>query len=200
MNGLLEEQQRQNLFIRVLLHRLCAFVTIIIVALSVCWMDYKAWVAWIVLAIMFFLEFLFAYKYLTIRKKASFWPIANLFELKYTGTEYPRLPLLLEAIVLTFLCIISGGINSPFLSLFTIFSVLGLYILDRRSPLLAVIDIVALWACFFLIVLFSELLVVKYQTNLISFHFTTEALLESHPWIFLLIIVYSIAMSRSVSE
>jgi hypothetical protein len=143
---------------------------------------------------MFFLELFFVWKYSPIRKKASFRPIANLFKLRDTVTEYPWLPLLLEATALTFLCIISGGINSPFLSLFAIFSVLGLYVLGRRSPLLAAIDIIVLCFCF-LLILVCGLLVVKYQTNLISFHFTTEALLKSHPWYSLLIMIYSVAMS-----
>ncbi len=197
MDGLLEKQQRQNLLIRILLHRACAIITIIIVALSIFCIDSKAYVAWIVLAIMFIAELYFVWKYSPIREKAPFViPIANLFELRDTVTEYPQLPLFLEAIALTILCIISGGINSPFLSLFAIFSVLGLYVLYRRNLLLAARDIIALCFCF-LLILVCGLLVVKYEAfKAFSLSYlTTEALLESHPWIFLLIIVYSIAMS-----
>ena len=194
MNGLLEKQQRQNLFIRILLHRACASITIIVVALSVLCIDYKAYVAWGVLVLMLLFEFFFVCKYSPIRKKALLRPIANLFELKDTVTEYPRFPLLLEAIALTFLCTISGGINSPFLSLFAIFSVLGLYVLGRRSPLLAAVDIFVLCLCF-LLILGGEFLLVKYKAFFLSYYLTTEALLERHPIIFLLIIVYSIIMS-----
>lgn len=206
MDGLLEKQQRQNLLIRILLHRACAIATIIIVAISIFLIDPKAHVALAVLAIMFVVEIYFLLgKYSRIRKEAPFKLAINLFELKLkhvgkekegderSALEYPPLPLFLEAIVLTILCIISGGTNSPFLSLFAIFSVLGLYVLDRRNPLSAAVDIIVLCFCF-LLISGGELLLVEYKAFFLSY-LTTETLLESHPWIFLLIIVYSVAMS-----
>lgn len=163
MDGLLEEQQRQKLLIRIALHHMCALFTIIIVALSILFIDRKAYVAWLVLFVIFIVEIIWSAIHLGIKKRSV--PDSNInskgklllryiennfrLKLKYTkDTKYPRLLLFIEAIVLTFFCTVSGGINSPFFSLFTIFSALGLYVLARRSPILAALDVfVSLLLC-----------------------------------------------------
>lgn len=204
MNGLLEEREKQNLLIRIALHRICAIITIIIVFLCILFVDMEAKFAMGVLIVLALLEgYWWRFYYLSpkvrqksvvsnkLQKKFLLRFIENNFDLKYTGSQYPWVPLLVEAIVLTILCIISGSIYSPFFPLFAIFSALGLYVLDRRTLLLAATDVFFICFCFVVIV-WGEKLVGNY---LIDLGLTTKSLQASSPWISLVIVIYSVAMS-----
>lgn len=204
MNGLLEEHEERNLLIKIVLHRLCASITVIIVLLCIVFIDYVSGTI-IALVAMLVLEIIWCTIHLRFKrhsgyesdikskKKLLFQVIEKHVELKYKKNRYPGFPLVVEAVFLTFLCVITGGIKSPFFSLFTIFSVLGLYVLDRRNPILAIIDVVSLCLCFFVIA-FSEN-IIAHIPPLNMQYITTQKLQVSPSWVFVIIAMYALTMT-----
>ncbi|MCK4752151.1 MAG: DUF116 domain-containing protein [Planctomycetes bacterium] len=157
----IDKWKRNSLCVRIFLHRLAAIATITFVLLSVrkTSANFVLYLLWGVLIF----EVLWLFKHLNInptskhKGKRSGWAfiiphwIENHIDLKYKGSEYPTIPLLIELLALTYLCVVSGGLRSPFFSLFAMFCLLALYISYSIQPIRSAIYVISFSFCFLLI-------------------------------------------------
>ena len=157
----LEEWRFSNMVIRMLLHRICALITLGIVITFVCINSADVWPLNIMLMVMVVLEVYWSIYYLrknNERIPLRFLPgIANKtwfierIRLRHVRTRYPNMPLLIEATVVTALCIATGGSSSPFIFLLAFYACLTVYIIYDARLSLSFVYIAGLSTCFLLI-------------------------------------------------
>lgn len=161
VHGPLEKWKRSSLAVRIFLHRLSAIITLLLVLYFVKQTDAQ-FVKWLLLGILIF-EIFWFFKHLAVNlsakhtNKISTWGeliprvVENHVDLRYNGSHYPFFSLLVEALVLTYLCVISGGTGSPFFFLFAVFCALAFYVsYNNDLPPLA-IYLTILCSCFLLV-------------------------------------------------
>lgn len=138
--GPVAEWKKQSLRTRIFLHRVAAIVTLFVVLYLIREGKSESMFIWYGLYGMVALEVIWTFRYLKFNWRRSEsrdnggWTyivrrfIEDKIILKYKRTEYPVTSLFVEGIALTYLCIVSGGISSPFMTLFIYFCVLTLYV------------------------------------------------------------------------
>lgn len=157
----IDRWKRNSLCVRILLHRLSAIATLILVLMLVRKTN-TSFVRYLLSGTLIFevfwlikhLKYNPTSKHKGIRGDWAFiipqW-IENHIDLKYKGSEYPTFPLLIELLALTYLCVVSGGLKSPFFSLFAMFCMLALYISYSIHLIRSAIYIISFSFCFMLI-------------------------------------------------
>ena len=205
-HGTIEEWECRSLCIRIFLHRISAILTLLVVLCFVKQITPNAhFIKKLLLGVLFFEGFWF-FKHLKINLETKYsnkrlrWStliprfVDNHFELRYQGSNYPFFSLLIEAGVLTFLCVISGGMSSPFFSLFIFFCALALYILYNRQLNRLALLLTALFACFFLIYFFGDLKITLLGTDFVILAAYVLEINTAKSFIALSVFIYSIVM------
>jgi len=161
--GAIEGWKRQSLCMRIVLHRVAAIATASIVFILILVSSSQArFILGFLFGVIGLEVFLFFKHVRYIGKSgrtnqrlgwahriAGF--IDDRFDLKYSRNEYPISPLLVEAIALVYLCIVSGGISSPFIPLFVYFCALMLYVSFSCRLRETIVYVIALCLCYLFI-------------------------------------------------
>ncbi len=157
----MDKWKRNSLCVRIVLHRLAAIATLILVLMFV----HKTsanFITYLLSGVLIF-EVFWLFKHLKYNPTSKYkdkkdgvasiipqW-IENHIDLKYKGSEYPVFPLLIELLALTYLCVVSGGLRSPFFSLFAMFCMLALYVSYSIHLIRSAIYVISFSFCFLLI-------------------------------------------------